>query len=125
MINYSQGSSSYASHGNLCSQAQRFILFAEAHQAEASRRTHVIIENQRNFFKRTYDNITIIIIAKAYSLLINSFITLSALTSSLFFLYLLPYNNSLNLIFLSLRIYRFIIYLIKVPIYSIRIFLIK
>ena len=25
MINYSQGSSSYASHGNLCSQAQRFI----------------------------------------------------------------------------------------------------
>ena len=26
---------------NSCSQAQRFILFAEAHQAEASRRTHV------------------------------------------------------------------------------------
>ena len=43
MINYSQGSSSYASHGNLCSQAQRFILFAEAHQAEASRRTDVTL----------------------------------------------------------------------------------
>jgi hypothetical protein len=27
----------------LCSQAQRFILFAEAHQAEASRRTDVIL----------------------------------------------------------------------------------